>query len=134
MASALELPPISTSIVFESRSKSWASMCSVVSAIRYALARIRMPRPRLEHGCPEPDNNGARRAMGPSALGRKDHLFVGSEGGGKAAANVYTLIEKAKLNGVDPQAWLSHVLTGIAAHKITRIDELLPWRYTATAA
>jgi hypothetical protein len=49
-------------------------------------------------------------------------------------ATVYTLIESAKLNGVDPQAWLTHVLTGIAAHKITRIDELLPWRYAAAAA
>ena len=46
----------------------------------------------------------------------------------------YTLIESAKLNGVDPQAWLTEVLGRIAEHKITRIDELLPWRYAATAA
>ncbi len=61
-------------------------------------------------------------------------LFVGSEGGGKAAAIAYTLVETAKLNGVDPQAWLTNVLSRIADHKITRIDELLPWRYAATAA
>ena len=63
------------------------------------------------------------------ALGRKDNLFMGSEGGGKSAAIAYTLIETAKLNGVDPQAWLTDTLGRIADHKITRIDELLPWRY-----
>jgi len=61
-------------------------------------------------------------------------MFVGSEGGGKAAAIAYTLVETAKLNGVDPQAWLTGVLSRIADHKITPIDELLPWRYAATAA
>ena len=57
------------------------------------------------------------------------NLFVGSEGGGKSAAIAYTLIGSAKLNGVDPQAWLAEVLGRIADHKTTRIDELLPWRY-----
>ena len=57
------------------------------------------------------------------------YLFMGSLGGGKAAAIAYTLIETAKLNGVDPQAWLTDVLARIADHKITRLDELLPWRY-----
>ncbi len=55
--------------------------------------------------------------------------FMESEGGGKAAAVAYTLVETAKLNGVNPQAWLTDVLGRIADHKITRIDELLPWRY-----
>ena len=68
------------------------------------------------------------------ALGRKNFLFVGSEGGGEAAAIAYTLIETAKLNGVDPQAWLTWVLAQIADHKITRLDELLPWHYAAQAA
>ena len=68
------------------------------------------------------------------ALGRKNWIFVGSEGGGKAAAIAYTLVETAKLNGVDPQAWLTDVLSRIADHKITRIDELLPWCYAASAA
>ena len=63
--------------------------------------------------------------------GHAIYLFVGSEGGGKSAAIAYTLIETAKLNGVDPQAWLTDVLGRIAEHKITRIDELLPWRYAA---
>jgi len=61
-------------------------------------------------------------------------MFVGSEGGGKSAAIAYTLVETAKLNGIDPQAWLTNVLGRIADHKITRIDELLPWRYAANAA
>ncbi len=53
---------------------------------------------------------------------------MGSEGGGKAAAIAYTLIETAKLNGVDPQAWLTDILGRISDHKITRLDELMPWR------
>ncbi len=56
-------------------------------------------------------------------------LFAGSERGGKSAAIAYTLIETAKLNGVDPQDWLTDVLSRIADHKINRIDELLPWQY-----
>ena len=68
--------------------------------------------------------------MRPIALGRKNYLFMG--GGGKSAAIAYTLIETAKLNGVDPQAWLTDTLGRIADHKITRIDELLPWRYAQT--
>ena len=57
-----------------------------------------------------------------------------TEGGGRAAAIAYTLIETAKLNGINPRAWLTDVLGRIADHKITRIDELLPWRYAAAAA
>jgi transposase len=106
----------------------------LAKAIRYALTRLRKLRPYLDHGCLEADNNAAERAMKPIALGRKNFLFVGSEGGGKSAAIAYTLIQTAKLNGVDPQAWLTDVLGRIADHKITRIDELLPWRYAAGAA
>ena len=88
----------------------------------------------LEHGVLELDNNTAERSMRCVALGRKNYLFVGSEGGGNAAAIAYTLIETAKLNGVDPQAWLTDVRARIADHKITRIDELMPWSYAAKAA
>ena len=72
--------------------------------------------------------------MPPIALGRKNYLFMGSERGDKSAAIAYTLIETAKLNGVDPQAWLTDTLGRIADHKITRIDELLPWRYAEVSA
>ena len=106
----------------------------LAKAIRYALSRMNKMRSYLDHGVLELDNNTAERSMRCVALGRKNYLFVGSEGGGKAAAIAYTLIETAKLNGVDPQAWLTHVLANIADHKITRIDELLPWRYAAVAA
>ena len=62
----------------------------------------------------EADNNGAERTLKPVALGRKNFLFVGSEGGGKSAAIAYTLIETTKLNGINPQAWLTDVLGRIA--------------------
>ncbi|MEL7031355.1 MAG: IS66 family transposase [Pseudomonadota bacterium] len=103
-------------------------------AIRYALGRLPKARPYLSNGHLEADNNAAERAVKPVALGRKNWLFAGSEGGGKAMAIAFTLIETAKLNKVDPQGWLTWVLSRIADHKITRLDELLPWRYAAQAA
>jgi transposase len=106
----------------------------LAKAIRYALSRMPKTRPYLDNGHLEPDNNCAERAMKPIALGRKNYLFMGSEGGGKSAAITYTLIGTAKLNGVDPQAWLTDVLSRIADHKINRLDELLPWRHAAEAA
>lgn len=106
----------------------------LAKAIRYALTRLKKLRPYLDHGFLEIDNNSAERAMKPVAIGRKNYLFVGSEGGGKAAAIAYTLIETAKLNGVDPEAWLTRVLGRIADQKITRLDDLMPWRYAAAAA
>jgi transposase len=104
----------------------------LAKSIRYALTRMKKLRPYLDHGFLEIDNNSAERAMKPIALGRKNYLFVGSQGGGKSAAIAYTLIQTAKLNGVDPQAWLTDVLSRIAEHKITRLDELFPWRYAQT--
>jgi len=106
----------------------------LAKAIRYALTRIIKLRPYIDHGILEIDNNSAERSMRCVALGRKNYLFMGSEGGGKSAAIAYTLIETAKLNGVDPQAWLTDTLARIADHKITRIDDLLPWHYAASAA
>jgi hypothetical protein len=106
----------------------------LAKAIRYAVTRIKKLRPYLDNGFLEIDNNSAERSMRPISLGRKNYLFMGSEGGGKSAAIAYTLIETAKLNGVDPQAWLTDTLARIADHKITRINDLLPWRYAASAA
>jgi transposase len=93
------------------------------------MTRMKRLRPYIDHGILELDNNTAERAMRSIAVGRKNWLFAGSEGGGRSTAIAYTLIETAKLNGVDPQAWLTDVLGRIADHKITRIDELQPWRY-----
>ncbi len=106
----------------------------LANAIRYALDRLPKARPYLDHGVLEADNNSVERAMKPVAIGRNNWIFAGSEGGGKAMAIAYTLIETAKMNGVDPQAWLTHVLGRIADHKITRLDELMPWSYAAAAA
>lgn len=106
----------------------------LAQAIRYALGRMPKARPYLENGHLELDNNTAERAVKPVAIGRKNWMFAGSEGGGQAMAIAFTLIETAKLNDVDPQAWLTWVLNQIADHKITRLDELLPWRYAAQAA
>ena len=77
-----------------------------------------------------PMSNICERSIRPIALGRKNYLFMGSIDGGKAAAIAYTLIETAKMNKVDPEAWLTWVLTHVADHKINRIDELMPWRWT----
>jgi len=101
----------------------------LAKAIRYAMTRIKKLRPYLDHGILELDNNSAERSMRGVAIGRKNWLFAGSEAGGKSAAIAYTLIETAKLNGVDPQGWLTDTLGRIADHKITRIDDLLPWHH-----
>ncbi len=74
-------------------------------------------------------NNAAERALRGIALGRKSWLFAGSDRGGIRAADVYTLIITAKLNNVDPRAWLADVLRRIADHPASRLDELLPWNY-----
>jgi transposase len=103
-------------------------------AIRYALGRMPKARPYLENGFLELHSNTAERAVKPVAIGRKNWMFAGSQSGSKAMAITYTLIETAKLNNVDPQAWLTWVLGQIADHKITRLDELTPWHYAAQAA
>ena len=102
----------------------------LAQAIRYALGRMPKARAYLSNGMLELDNNICERSIRPIALGRKNYLFMGSVGGGKAAAVAYTLIETAKMNGVDPEAWLTWVLTHVADHKINRIDELMPWNWT----
>ena len=81
-------------------------------------------------------NNAAERALRGIALGRKSWLFAGSDRGGQRAAAINSLIVTAKMNDIDPQAWLAHVLAKIAQHPINRLDELLPWNWqpTKTAA
>ena len=76
----------------------------------------------------------AERALRGVALGRKSWLFVGSDRGGIRAASMYTLIGTAKLNDIDPQAWLADVLERIASHPIQRLPELLPWHWLPAAA
>ncbi|AVM72916.1 IS2 repressor TnpA [Magnetospirillum gryphiswaldense MSR-1] len=74
-------------------------------------------------------NNSAERALRGIALGRKSWLFAGSDRGGQRAASMYSLIVTAKMNDIDPQAWLADVLARIAGHPASRIDELLPWNW-----
>jgi transposase len=108
---------------------------STAEAIRYALARWKALGSFIDDGTVEIDNNAAERSIRPIALGRKNWLFAGSDKGGERAAGILSLIESAKLNGIDPEAYLRTVLTKIADHQITRIGELLPWNLEiATAA
>ena len=74
-------------------------------------------------------NNAAERALRGVAIGRKSWLFCGSDRGGERAAAMYSLIVTAKLNDIDPRAWLADVLRRIADHPAQRLDELLPWNW-----
>lgn len=103
----------------------------LAGAIRYALKRMKRMRAYLDQGFLELDNNTAERSIRPIALGRKNYLFMGSERGGQAAATIYSLIETAKMNSVDPQAWLTFVLNHISDQKINELDELMPWSFGA---
>jgi transposase len=78
-------------------------------------------------GTLEIDNGAAERSLRGVGIGRRNYLFMGSDAGGERAALIYGLIESAKMNGLDPQAYLQHVIEQIADHPINRIDELLPW-------
>ena len=99
----------------------------LAKAIGYSLTRWRALTRYRDDGRIEIDNNAAERALRGVALGRNNYLFMGSDAGGERAASIYSLVETAKLNRLDPQAYLREVLTRIAEHSINRIDELLPW-------
>lgn len=100
------------------------------AAIQYSLnlwpALVRY----CDDGVIEIDNSAAERALRGVALGRRNYLFAGADSGGERAAAIYSLIGTAKLNGVDPEAWLRYVLTHIADHPVNRVDEFLPWNCT----
>ena len=74
------------------------------------------------------DNNAAERALRAVALGRKNFLFAGSDAGGDRAAAIYSLVGSAKLNDLDPEAYLRFVIERIADYRISELDDLLPWR------
>ena len=105
----------------------------LAKAINYMLRRWQAFNRFLDDGRVCITNNAAERALRGVALGRKSWLFCGSDRGGQRAAVIYSLIGTAKLNNVDPQAWLADVLARIAGHPASRLDELLPWNWPQPA-
>ena len=103
----------------------------IASAIRYSLSRWPALTRYRDDGTLDIDNNAAERALRAVALGRKNYLFAGSDAGCERAANIYSLIGTAKLNSINPEAYLRHVLERIAEHPINKLDELLPWNVAA---
>jgi len=105
---------------------------AVAFAIHYALGRWPSLLRYCDDGRLEIDNNAAERALRAVVIGRKNYLFAGSDSGGERAASIYSLIGTAKLNGLDPEAYLREILTRIADHPINHIGELLPWNIART--
>lgn len=106
----------------------------VARAMDYMLTRWAAFARFLDDGRICLTNNAAERALRGIALGRKSWLFAGSDRGGQRAAVMYSLIVTAKLNDIDPQAWLADVLARIADHPASRLDELLPWNWRSQTA
>jgi transposase len=105
----------------------------VAEAMDYMLKRWASFARFLEDGRVCLTNNAAERALRGIALGRKSWLFAGSDRGGQRAAVMYSLIVTAKMNNIDPQAWLADVLARIADHPASKLDELLPWNWKLSA-
>ena len=106
----------------------------VAKAMDYMLKRWPAFARFLDDGRICLSNNAAERGLRGIALGRKSWLFAGSDRGGNRAAAMYSLIVTAKMNDIDPQAWLADVLARIAGHPTSRLDELLPWNWRSAAA
>jgi len=107
----------------------------LAEAIRYALTRWSALCRFLDDGRIELDNNTVERAIRPIALGRKNHLFAGSDGGAARWATVASLLATAKLNGVEPFAYLKDVLERLSnGHPMSRLDDLLPWNWAPSIA
>ena len=104
-----------------------STQSDTTKAINYMLNQWQALVYYCDDGRAEIDNNLAENALRGVALGRKNYMFLGADSGGDRAATMYSLIVSAKLNGIDPQAYLRHVLTHIADYPITRVAELLPW-------
>lgn len=99
----------------------------LAKAIKYALGHWTALTRYCDDGRIEIDNNTAERSIRPLVIGRRNYLFAGSDGGGVSATVIYSLIGTARLNDVEPYAYLRAVFERIADHPINKIDELLPW-------
>ena len=123
--------PVATALALwaDETARKLSRKSELAAAFRYMRAR----RPALsrcfDDGRLALDNNPAERALRCVAIGRKNYLFAGSDAGGHRAAAMYSLIETAKLNGLDPQFYLTDVLARIADHPARQISELLPWHW-----
>lgn len=104
-----------------------STQSDTTKAINYMLNQWQALVYYCDDGIAEIDNNIAENALRGCCLGRKNFLFLGADSGGERAAAMYSLIGSARMNGLDPEAYLRHVFTYIADHPINRIDELLPW-------
>jgi hypothetical protein len=108
---------------------------ALAEAMRYALTRWNALCRFLDDGRIELDNNSVERAIRPIALGRKNHLFAGSDGGADRWATVASLLATAKLNDIEPFAYLRDVLERMAnGHPASCLDDLLPWNWSRLAA
>ena len=111
---------------------SLSAKSATAEAIDYSLNRWLALTRFLDDGRLCMSNNAAERELRAVAVGRRNWTFAGSDEGGRRAAVIYTLINSAKLNDIDPQAWLADVLARIQDHPMRRIDELLPWNWKET--
>ncbi len=119
----------------ESTVRQLSRKSELAQAFRYMRARWTALVRCFDDGRLALDNNPAERALRCVAIGRKNYLFAGSDAGGRRAAATYTLIESAKLNGLNPQHYLADVLARIADHRVRRrVAELLPWNWQAAGA
>jgi transposase len=101
----------------------------LAKAYRYCLTRKEAFRLFLQDGRVAIDNNSSERALRPVGIGRKNWLFAGADTGAETLARAMTIVETAKMNGLDPQAYLADILDRINDQKINRLDELLPWSW-----
>jgi hypothetical protein len=108
-----------------------STQSDTTKAINYLLNQWQALVYYCDDGLAEIDNNIAENALRGCCLGRKNFLFLGADSGGERAATMYSLIGSARMNGIDPEAYLRHVFTYIADYPVNRIDDLLPWNVAA---
>lgn len=116
----------------EAQLRGLSSDSTLALACRYPLRRWDTMTRYCEDGRLEVSNNLCENALRGVSLGRKNWLFIGSVKGGEAAALFYSLVGSCRLNGIDPEAYLTDVIERIGSHPINRIDELLPWQWQAS--